>query len=260
MIIICFFLPCRRRVKGVPLERGDRQIHPHLLSNYIYLNYAMNFRKSRELIQKSYKITVLTGAGISTESGISDFRSPGGVWNKYKPITLQEFISDKENRKYYWKYKSETIPPMLKAKPNPAHLALGKLYKEGRLFWLLTQNIDGLHEKGGVDKKRIVNLHGSNLEAICLTCKKILDIKTVLERISECDYDPSCTDCNGLIKPNTVSFGQNLDPEHLRVAEKASKECDLFMVLGSSLLVYPACSFVEVAYQSHKPIIIPFNP
>ena len=216
----------------------------------------MEIPKIKELISKSKKITVLTGAGVSTESGISDFRSPGGVWSKYKTVTLQEFMSDQQKRKYYWRYKSDTIPTMLKADPNPAHTTLGELDKSGRLFWLLTQNIDGLHEKGGVDKKRIVNLHGTNSEAICMNCNKIFDIEIVLNIIEETDYDPRCEECSGFLKPNTVSFGQNLNPEHLEIAEKASKECDLFMALGSSLVVFPVCSFVDVAFRNKKPVII----
>ncbi|MDY6935823.1 MAG: Sir2 family NAD-dependent protein deacetylase [Spirochaetota bacterium] len=216
----------------------------------------MDHREIKRLIHNSNKITVLTGAGISTESGISDFRSPGGVWSQYKTVTLQEFLSDSEKRRYYWRYKSDTIPSMINAEPNPAHFALGKLDKDGRLFWLLTQNIDGLHEKGGVAEERIVNLHGTNMKAICWSCKKIFNIEDVFDQIAEFDYDPRCVDCNGYIKPNTVSFGQNLNPDHISLAEKASKECDLFMSLGSSLVVFPVCSFVEVAYHNKRPIII----
>lgn len=210
----------------------------------------------RELIKQSNKITILSGAGISTESGISDFRSPGGVWSKYKTVTYQEFISDEEKQKYYWKYKSDTIPLMLKAKPNDAHLSIGRLDEQGKLFWLLTQNIDGLHEAGGVDKKRIIRLHGTNREAICLTCGKIINIEAALEKVIKGEEVPKCDDCGGLLKPNTVSFGQNLNPDHLRISAEASQECDLFMALGTSLQVYPAASFVEVAYNSGQPIII----
>jgi NAD-dependent deacetylase len=218
----------------------------------------MEIIKIKELIRNSKKITILTGAGISTESGIADYRSPGGMWEQYKYVTLQEIVSDTEKRKYYWKYKQETIPSMFNAKPNAAHTAIGKLDKEGKLLYLLTQNIDGLHEKGGVSSNHIVNLHGTNLEAICLSCKTIYDINEILTKLKECDYDPKCKDkqCGGIIKPNTVSFGQNLNPQHLQIAEKASKECDLFFALGSSLVVQPVCSFVEVAHRYKKPIII----
>jgi NAD-dependent deacetylase len=218
----------------------------------------MELKKVKELIRNSNKITILTGAGISTESGIADYRSPGGVWEQYKYVTLQEILHDGEKRKYYWRYKKETIPPMFNAEPNSAHKAIGKLDKEGRLYYLLTQNIDGLHEKGGVSSERIVNLHGTNLEAICLSCNTIYDINKTLARLEDCGYDPRCEkkSCNGILKPNTVSFGQNLNPLHLEIAEKASKECDCFMALGSSLVVHPVCSFVEVAHRYSRPIII----
>lgn len=216
----------------------------------------MSLENIKELIQKSDKITILAGAGMSTESGISDFRSPGGVWSRYKTVTIQEFISYREKRIHYWKYKSETIPTMLKAKPNHAHSAIGKLDQQGKLFWLLTQNIDGLDEKGGVNKKRIIRLHGTNREAICLSCNRVVDIKPVIERIDNGEVEPKCEICGGLLKPNTVSFGQALNPEHLIIAEKASRECDLFMALGTSLQVFPANSFVDIAYSNKKPVII----
>jgi NAD-dependent deacetylase len=216
----------------------------------------MDLKKLKELIHRSNKITILTGAGISTESGIADYRSPGGIWEQYKYVTLQEIMSDTEKREYYWRYKKETIPTMANAEPNEAHKAIGRLDKTGRLYYLLTQNIDGLHEKGGVSGERIINLHGTNLEAICLSCKKIYDINKILAGLEDCDFDPRCTECGGIIKPNTVSFGQNLNPMHLEIAGKASMECDLFVALGSSLVVQPVCSFVEVAHHYHKPIII----
>jgi len=219
-------------------------------------DFKMILQNIKELIQKSNKITLLTGAGMSTESGISDFRSPGGVWSRYKTVTIQEFVSNREKRIYYWKYKSETIPSMLKAKPNHAHLAIGKLDQQKKIFWLLTQNIDGLDEKGGVSKKRIVRLHGNNTEAICLSCSRIIDIKTVLQRIDKGEAEPRCEICGGLLKPNTVSFGQGLNPEHVVIAEKASRECDLFMSLGTSLQVFPANSFVDIAHSSGRPVII----
>lgn len=218
----------------------------------------METEKLKKIIEKSNKITILTGAGMSTESGIADYRSPGGVWEQYRAVPIQELISDIQKRKYYWRYKAETIPDMFKAEPNAAHKAIGTLDKQGKLHYLLTQNIDGLHEKGGVSHERIVNLHGTNLEAICWTCKKVYDIEETLERLKECDYDPRCKveNCDGFLKPNTVSFGQSLNSEHLRIAEKAIIDCDLFMALGSSLVVYPVASFVDIAYSHQKPIII----
>src|SRR5208337_2469628 len=216
----------------------------------------MKLTDIKKLIQESDKITVLSGAGMSTESGIPDYRSPGGVWSRHKIVTIQEFISSREMRRLYWQLKLETTPQMLEAEPNPAHLSLGRLDRQGKLFWLLTQNIDGLHERGGVSPDKIVNLHGTDREAICLSCKKKYEIVPLLERVSQGFEDLICDACGGFLKPNTVSFGQSLDPEHLVIADRASRECDLFMALGSSLVVSPACNFVEVAYQNQKPIVI----
>jgi NAD-dependent deacetylase len=212
--------------------------------------------QAKRLIKNSRNITVLTGAGISTESGIPDFRSPGGIWSRYRAVTLQEFISDPEKRKYYWKYKAETIPSMLQAEPNTAHKALSRLDAQGKLLCLLTQNIDGLHEKSGIRKEKIVRLHGTNLEAICLSCERVFPIQIILERIALDETNPLCKKCGGLLKPNTISFGQSLRAEDLAHAKEASENCDLFMALGSSLQVYPASGFVELAYELHKPIII----
>jgi len=216
----------------------------------------MGIEEVKSLIRRSGRITVLTGAGISTESGIPDFRSPGGIWSRYTTVTIQEFLSDPEKRKYYWRYKAETIPLMLRTKPNPAHHALGKLDKKGKLFWLLTQNVDGLHEQGGVREEKIVNLHGTNREGICLSCGKKYDILALVERVKAGDEEPRCDECSGFLKPNTVSFGQGLNPEHLAIADRASRECDLFMALGSSLVVSPACHFVEIAHSSGHPVVI----
>lgn len=226
------------------------------IKGFISYNKTMEHGAVQNLIEKSNRITILTGAGISTESGIPDFRSPGGVWDTYKTVTIQEFLSDPEKRKYYWQYKMATIPAMLETKPNPAHYAIGKLDDCGKLYWLLTQNIDGLHEQGGVDSKRIVNLHGTNREAVCLSCGKIYDINLILKRVESGEEIPLCDDCSGLLKPNTVSFGQNLNVKHLEIADRASRECDLFMAFGSSLQVTPACTFVEVAHRSGRPVVI----
>lgn len=216
----------------------------------------MELEKAKQLVAQSNKITILTGAGMSTESGIADFRSPGGVWSQFKMVTIQEFMSSKQKRIYYWKYKSETIPSMLSAKPNPAHLSLGRLDEQGKLHYLLTQNIDGLEERGGVRKEKILALHGTNSEAICLRCKDIQAIQPVLERINKGEEEPLCQKCGGWLKPNTVSFGQSLNQEHLMIADRAATECDLFMALGSSLIVTPAASFVHVAHQAGVPILI----
>ncbi len=198
----------------------------------------------------------MTGAGISTDSGIPDFRSRGGVWSTYKTVTLQEFIQDSEKRKYYWRYKADTIPSMLTAEPNPSHDAVAALDRSGKLLCLITQNIDGLHEKSGIRPEKIIRLHGTNREAVCLACGDIQPIEKLLELLPGSDYEPRCSECGGFIKPNTVSFGQNLNRDDLIAADKAARECDLFMALGSSLQVQPASSFVSIARDAGKPVVI----
>lgn len=213
-------------------------------------------KEAKILVKKSDKIAILTGAGMSTESGIPDFRSPGGVWSQYKSVTIQEFTTNREKRIYYWKYKSATIPSMLAAEPNPAHTAIAELDRKGKLLMLLTQNIDGLHKKSGVREEKIIRLHGTNSEAVCLSCGKAQPIKPVLKRIKKGEEEPRCRDCDGFLKPNTVSFGQNLNPVHLEISEEASRNCDLFMALGTSLQVQPAASFVMIAHTAGRPVII----
>ncbi len=210
----------------------------------------------REMVHGSAAAAVLTGAGISTESGISDFRSPGGVWSTYRAVTIQEFLADQEKRKYYWRYKYETIPGMLEGEPNSAHMALGDFYRRGKLSMLITQNIDGLHEKGGVGREKIINIHGTNSEAVCLSCGEVTGIMPVLERITRGEEVPLCLKCGGFLKPNTISFGQNLVHEDLLKAERSVQACGLFMALGSSLIVQPACSLVDIARKHGKKIII----
>ncbi len=215
--------------------------------------------KGAELIKSSSKILVFTGAGISTESGIPDFRSPGGLWSKYDPsdFYFQKIISDPDIRKKYWKMSSETYRVMKAAKPNPAHKAIKKLEEAGKLLAIVTQNIDRLHHRAGNSEEKIIEIHGTAFSASCLSCGKKFDRDELEERIlKENLEDPRCDSCGGIIKPDTVSFGQPIPQEKLEASFRFASICDLCLVLGSSLVVYPAASIPERALDSGSKLII----
>ena len=202
----------------------------------------------RDIAQRlaaSDKAVAFTGAGISTESGIPDFRSPGGVWSRTKPVMYQEFLSEHDARVRYWAMKKEAYADFAQAEPNAGHLALARLESDGRLCALITQNIDGLHQRAG--SRNVLELHGTNLEATCVACQWRCPIDEAHEQIDAGRDVPVCPECEGWLKPATISFGQNLPVDVLSDAEKASIETDLFLAIGSSLVVYPAAGLPEAA-------------
>jgi NAD-dependent deacetylase len=190
----------------------------------------------------------LTGAGLSTESGIPDFRSPGGVWERFRPIEYQEFLASHGARIEHWCYKQATVPVMLQAEPNAGHRALAALEAAGRLAAVITQNIDALHQRAG--SRRVLELHGTNLEAVCLDCGARVPIAAALEQLEHGEAVPRCIHCGGWLKPATVSFGQALPADVLQSALALAEESDCFLALGSSLLVNPAASLAGVAKRS----------
>ncbi len=196
----------------------------------------------------------LTGAGLSTESGIPDFRSPGGVWERFRVVEYQEFLASHEARKEHWRYKRETVPAMLAAAPNAAHRALARMEAAGKLQAVITQNIDGLHQRAG--SQRVLELHGTNLWAVCLRCQRRLPIGEALEQLDRGAEVPSCSACGGWLKPATVSFGQPLPEGVLREAAALAQRSDCFLALGSSLLVTPAASLVGVALAAGAKVVI----
>lgn len=212
-------------------------------------------KKLRELIHNSEKIVGFTGAGISTESGISDYRSQGGIWEKFTPVYLAEFIDDPDKRRLYWKRKKALWQSISGAEPGSTHTFFSRLYKQGRLLGLITQNIDGLHEKSGLPAEEIVNLHGTTLEIICLECGDITPAEPLMARLNP-EYPPHCGLCGGLLKPNTISFGQQLVADDLDRAERLARQCDLMIVAGSTLKVQPAASFPLVAKESGAKLVI----
>ena len=214
----------------------------------------MNFNEAVELIAKSNRIVGFTGAGISTESGIPDFRSPNGIWANNRIIEYQEFVSSRAGRVEYWRQKVAMWPEMRDAQPNAGHFAFAELERRGKLRAMITQNIDGLHQRaGGAD---VIELHGTTVEAVCLTCGDRISMDEAMRRVEEGDLAPECGHCGGLLKPATVSFGQSMPAREMDLAVKACYDCDVFLAVGSSLVVYPAAALPELAKQNGAALII----
>jgi len=201
---------------------------------------------------------VLTGAGISTDSGIPDFRGPQGVWTKNpeaeKQSTLQNYVADPEVRKRAW--QSRLTSPAWQAQPNDGHRAFVTLEKRGKLDTLITQNIDGLHVKAGSSPARVIEIHGTMHEVVCLTCGERAAMERALARVRAGEADPPCRTCGGILKSATISFGQNLVVEDLERSERAAQECDLLLAVGSSLAVYPAAGVVPIAAAHGARVVI----
>lgn len=209
-----------------------------------------------ELLHHSQHGVAFTGAGISTESGIPDFRSPGGLWDKYKPIYFDEFITSEEMRRESWRRKIETDKVLSQAAPNSGHLAIANLVKAGKIKSVITQNIDNLHQQSGIDDHNVIELHGNRTYAVCLDCHTRYSLQLIMQEFRESEKLPTCDLCGGIVKTATISFGQAMPVDKMRLAEKATLACDLFIVLGSSLSVYPAAGFPEVAKRNGAKLVI----
>jgi NAD-dependent deacetylase len=200
-------------------------------------------RKAARLIQKSRKIVVFTGAGTSTESGIQDFRSPGGIWSQYNPddFTYQRFRSHEKYRKLYWEYDRARYRAMKGAVPNAAHMAVVDLEKSGRLLALITQNVDGLHQKAGNSPAKIYELHGTVREVSCLDCHTRWPREEITDMMDREGIEvPYCVHCGGPLKCATIAFGQSLPEDVLEDSFNHARNCDLLLTIGSSLVVQPA--------------------
>ncbi|MEI7529064.1 MAG: Sir2 family NAD-dependent protein deacetylase [Elusimicrobiota bacterium] len=211
--------------------------------------------KARELIRRASKILVFTGAGISTGSGIPDFRGPGGLWTRREPVLYGDFIKSTRAKQDYWRYKAETFPAFRAAAPNAAHRALVELERGGRLLALVTQNIDSLHRSAGTHTDKLVELHGSGLYAECLDCYAWVSMEEALEKFRADGAPPQCA-CGGWLKPAVIMFGEPLERESLIKAFKAAEACDLVISVGSSLSVEPAASVPMAAKAGGKPYLI----
>jgi len=223
--------------------------------------------RARALLEQARRVVVLTGAGISTDSGIQDFRGPQGLWTKNpeaeKMATLQNYVADPELRKRSW--QNRMTSPMWDSKPNAGHRALVDLERGGRLDTLVTQNIDGLHHAAGTDPDRIVEIHGTAREVVCLSCGDRQPNEPVHARVRAGEVDPSClvpgpdgVACGGILKSATISFGQSLVPEDLMRAEVAAEQCDLLLAVGSTLAVFPAAGMVPIAVR-HGAVVVILN-
>ncbi|MFP6662778.1 MAG: Sir2 family NAD-dependent protein deacetylase [Deltaproteobacteria bacterium] len=212
----------------------------------------------RGWIAQAQQIVVLTGAGISTDSGIPDFRGPKGLWTKNpeaeKMATIQHYVADTEIRKRAWRSRVELFAG--EREPNAGHRALVRLEEQGKLHTLLTQNVDGLHHKAGSSAEKIVEIHGTIREVICLSCAERHPMRHAIERLDAGEEDPPCLSCGGILKSATISFGQALVTQDLMRAEEAARSCDLLLAIGTTLGVYPIAGVVPLAKQSGARIVI----
>mgnify|MGYP001227212332 FL=1 len=213
-------------------------------------------KKLFEFIKESKSIVFFTGAGISTESGIPDFRGPKGVWKTNTPIYFQDFIGSEQVRKESWQRKFTGEDIIKKAKPNTGHKAISKIIRDHGSAYLITQNVDNLHQDAGVSEENITEIHGNATYATCLDCSKryeLEDIKKVFFKKKEAPY---CDNCGGIIKTATISFGQSMPEEGMIIAQRKTLACDLFITIGTSLVVYPAAGFPKLAKDIGARLVI----
>lgn len=210
----------------------------------------------RALIDRARRTVIFTGAGISTESGIPDFRSPGGIWTKYQPIEFSDFLASEEMRRESWRRRIAIGPTFSTAEPNRGHRAVAELVRRGKVIGVITQNIDNLHQNSGIPDEMIIELHGNGTYAACLSCQRRYELEPILEAFRRDETLPVCADCGGIIKTATISFGQAMPAGPMSRAEEVTQSCDLFVVLGSSLVVYPAAGFPLLAKSRGSTLVI----
>ncbi len=214
----------------------------------------LNLEQLAKWLSESTNAVVFTGAGVSTESGIPDFRSPGGVWSQRRPVLFDEYLRDPLARIEYWEQRAQTQAQFFSAEPNRAHRAFASWEQLGRLRGVITQNIDGLHQLAG--NRNVLELHGTARKVACLECGDTSDAKIMLQRFQACGIPPCCDRCGGLTKHATISFGQQLSPEVLRTAMRWAREAELFIAVGSSLVVTPAAELPSLAKESGARLVI----
>ena len=209
-----------------------------------------------QYISEAKNIVIFTGAGISTESGIPDFRGPQGVWKTNTPIYFQDFIGSEEVRKDSWKRKFSGQDIIKKAKPNIGHLAVAEIINKHESAYLITQNVDNLHQDAGVPDDKITEIHGNAHYATCLDCGIRYELNSIKKAFLENETVPYCDSCGGIIKTATISFGQSMPEEGMQIAQRKTLGCDLFITIGTSLVVYPAAGFPKLAKEIGAKLII----
>ncbi len=211
----------------------------------------------RDMIAGAERVVFFTGAGVSTESGIPDFRSPGGVWDRFKPIYFDDFMSSRESRRETWRRKIETDKTMRKAVPNRGHQAIASLVARGKARAIITQNIDGLHQVSGVPDDTVIELHGNSTYCTCLDCGERHTLEEVIGPFKQDETLPECKSCGSeYVKTATISFGQKMPEGPMRRAQAEAMAADLFIAIGSSLVVYPAAGFPVMAKQNGSKLCI----
>jgi NAD-dependent deacetylase len=210
----------------------------------------------RALLDDARRVVVFTGAGISTESGIPDFRSPGGIWTRMAPIDFRDFVGSAEMRREAWRRRFAMEEQFALARPNAGHAAVAALVAQGRASHVITQNIDNLHQDSGVPDEKVIEIHGNTRYAKCLECGARMELAPIRAHFERHGDPPDCEACGGIVKTATISFGQAMPEFEMARAERATLACDLFLVLGSSLVVYPAAGFPLLAKRNGAKLVI----
>lgn len=220
------------------------------------INPAALSQSLAQMIEQAGNVVVFTGAGISTECGIPDFRSPGGIWSENKPIDFAEFMASRQSRQEAWRRKFKLDDEFAGAKPGRGHKAIASLVARGKISYVITQNIDNLHQASGVPDARIIELHGNSTYALCLECATRHELDWVRAEFEPREHPPDCRKCNGILKSATISFGQSMPQAQMARAHEATLQADLFIAIGTSLVVYPAAGFPDLARQHGATLVI----
>ena len=242
-VLIGIVASCGAAFGGPHLGAREHSMHDHIARLTTWLSQCR-------------RAVAFTGAGISTESGIPDFRSPGGIWSRMQPIQFQDFVSSADMRREAWRRKAVIDRDFVTALPNRGHQALAALVRRGVMSAIITQNIDGLHQASGVPSAQVIELHGNATYATCLDCGRRYELASIMAAFAADETLPICTVCGGIIKTATISFGQAMPQEAMARAQAETLACDLFIVLGSSLVVYPAAGFPALAKRRGAQLVI----